>query len=215
MAKKNEITERTCAVTREVLPVSELLRFVVSPDGVVVADIKNVLPGRGVWVKATRSKVEEAVKKRVFNRGFKEQVHAEIGLADQVDKMLEHAATGALSISRKAGDLITGFAKVESALRGDRVLALVHATDASDDGVRKLAAVAASRFGKEDPLAVVRLLDSAQLSLALGRDNVIHAALLAGQAGRNFLRAASRLADYREVSLANGTGGAKGAVAQD
>ncbi|MDD7909684.1 MULTISPECIES: RNA-binding protein [Pseudovibrio] len=215
MAKKNEPTERSCAVTRDVLPVDDLLRFVLAPDNTVVVDVKGTLPGRGVWVTATREKVEEAIKKRVFARGFKEQVTAEEGLADQVEKVLEQKALGALSISRKAGELVTGFTKTESALRSGGVLALLHATDASDDGVKKLAAIAASMNTNGGTRAVLRLFTSAQMNLALGRDNVIHAALLAGQAGRNCLNQAQRLARFRGTSNQSDVAGSKGAVAQD
>lgn len=215
MPRKNEPTERTCAVTREVLPVTDLLRFVMAPDKTVVVDVKGALPGRGVWVTAKKSVLQEAIKKRAFSRGFKEQVNAEDGLADHTDKLLEQAALGALSISRKAGNLIVGFSKVEAALKKESVLALVHATDASEDGVRKLAAVAASRFGKVDRLSVIRLFSSEQMSTHLGRENVIHAVLLAGEAGRNFVKHAQRLALFREVSVKADDDGTKGAVAQD
>ncbi|WP_208976241.1 RNA-binding protein [Polycladidibacter stylochi] len=213
--RKNEPTERTCAVTREVKPVEQLVRFVLAPDGSVVADVKKILPGRGVWVTAKRSKVEEAIKRNVFARGFKEQVIAEEGLADQLDYMLEQMALAAMSLSRKAGDLSTGFTKVEAALRSEQVLALVHATDASEDGTKKLAAIAASVNSKTNLQGVIRLFTSAQMSLSLGRANVIHAALLPGQAGRNFWAQAQRLAKYREVPLPQELIKAKGAVAQD
>ncbi len=215
MPRKNEPTERTCAVSREVLPVTELLRFVMAPDKTVVVDVKGTLPGRGVWVTAKKSVLQEAIKKRAFSRGFKEQVNAEEGLADHTDVLLEQAALGALSMSRKAGNLVTGFSKVEAALKKESVIALVHATDASEDGVRKLAAVAASRFGKVDRLSVIRLFTSDQMSTHLGRENVIHAVLLAGEAGRNFLKNAQRLAQYREISVRTEEDGAKGAAAQD
>lgn len=214
MPRKNEPTERTCAVTREVLPVTELLRFVMAPDKTVVVDVKGTLPGRGVWVTAKKSVVLEAIKKRAFARGFKEQVNAVEGLADHTYELLEQAALGALSMSRKAGNLVTGFSKVEAALNKENVLALVHATDASEDGVRKLAANAASRFEKVNRPKVVRLFTSEQMSTHLGRENVIHAALLAGDAGRNFLKHAQKLARYQEVPGAE-SDGAKGAVAQD
>ncbi len=183
------------------MPVGELVRFVLGPDATVVADVKNVLPGRGVWVTATRSKVEEAIKRRVFARGFKEQVNAEEGLADQLEQLLEQGTLSAMSISRKAGNLTTGFTKVEAALASGDVIALVHAVDASEDGVKKLAARAAGVIGKANLQGAVRLFTSDQMSLALGRENVIHAALLNGQAGRNFLKQAQRLATYRETPL--------------
>ncbi|AEV35020.1 protein containing DUF448 [Pseudovibrio sp. FO-BEG1] len=186
-----------------------------APDKTVVVDVKGTLPGRGVWVTAKKSVLQEAIKKRAFSRGFKEQVNAEEGLADHTDELLEQAALGALSMSRKAGNLIVGYSKVEASLKKESVLALVHATDASEDGVRKLAAVAASRFGKVDRLSVIRLFTSDQMSTHLDRENVIHAVLLAGEAGRNFVKHAQRLAQFRDVSAGADDDGTKGAVTQD
>lgn len=186
-----------------------------APDNTVVIDLKSTLPGRGVWVTAKKSILQEAIKRRAFSRGFKEQVNAEDGLADHTDELLEQAALGALSMSRKAGDLIVGYSKAEASLKKERILALVHAIDASEDGVRKLAAVAASRFGKVDRLSVIRLFTSDQMSMHLGRANVIHAVLLTGEAGRNFSKHAQRLAQYREITTEADDDGTKGAVAQD
>lgn len=205
MPRKNEPTERQCAVTRKVQPISLLIRFVLDPEGNVVPDLKRVLPGRGVWVTATRDAVADAEKdrKKVFGRGFKADVRVEHGLADRVDTLLERAALQALSMARKAGTLVTGFAKVEAALRRDPVAGLVHASDAKDDGVRKLAAVAAGRTELANGCQIVRLFDSAQLDLALGRSNVIHAALLVGQASENLLARARDLEHFRGHSAAD------------
>ncbi|MHA7775159.1 RNA-binding protein [Roseibium sp. M-1] len=209
MPRKNEPTERQCAVTREVQPVSSLIRFVLDPEGQVVPDLKRVLPGRGVWVSATREIVAVAEKdrKKVFGRGFKTEVRVEPGLADRVDALMERLALQALSMTRKAGELVTGFAKVEAALRRDPVVGLIHATDAAEDGVRKLAAVAAAREEPTNGCQFVRLFDSDQLDLALGRSNVIHAALLAGQASENFLARARDLEHFRSFSAASGANG--------
>lgn len=217
MPRKNEPTERQCAVTREVLPVERLIRFVLDPQGNVVPDIKRVLPGRGVWITAAFEVISGAEKqaKRIFGRGFKGEAKVEAGLAGQVDEILDKAALSALSITRKAGELITGFAKVEAALRRGEVVGLVHASDASDDGVRKLAAVAAGRNEIAGGLKIVRLFDSTQLNLALGRSNVIHAALLAGRASENFLLRVRQLEEFRSNSAVKHTGNAKSAVAQD
>jgi predicted RNA-binding protein YlxR (DUF448 family) len=207
--RKNEPTERQCAVTREVQPISSLIRFVLDPEGQVVPDLKRVLPGRGVWVTATRDIVAVAEKdrKKVFGRGFKTEARVEPGLADRVDALMERLALQALSMARKAGELVTGYAKVEAALRRDPVAGLIHATDAAEDGVRKLAAVAAAREEPANGCQIVRLFDSDQLDLALGRSNVIHAALLAGQASENFLERARDLEHFRSfpgASSANG-----------
>ncbi|WP_428687096.1 RNA-binding protein [Roseibium sp.] len=189
MPRKNEPTERQCAVTREVHPVSSLIRFVLDPEGQVIPDLKRKLPGRGVWVTAAKDVVAVAEKdrKKIFGRGFKSEVRVEPGLAERVDELMERSALQALSMTRKAGDLVTGYAKVEAALRGGTVAGLIHASDAAEDGVRKLAAVAAGGNETANGCQIVRLFDSMQLDLALGRSNVIHAALLAGQASENFL----------------------------
>ncbi|MCX2724456.1 RNA-binding protein [Roseibium salinum] len=206
MPRKNEPTERQCAVTREVRPISSLIRFVLDPEGEVVPDLKRVLPGRGVWVTATSDIVVAAEKdrKKVFGRGFKGEARVEPGLAERVDALMERSALQALSMTRKAGELVTGNAKVEAALRRDPVVGLVHASDAAEDGVRKLAAVAAGTKETADGCHVVRLFDSAQLDLALGRSNVIHAALLAGHASENFLARVRDLERFRRYSDADG-----------
>ncbi|MEP3430710.1 MAG: RNA-binding protein [Roseibium sp.] len=206
MPKKNEPTERQCAVTREVQPTSSLIRFVLDPEGQVVPDLKRVLPGRGVWVTATKDiiAVAEKDRKKVFGRGFKTEANVEPGLADRLDALLEKAALQALSIARKAGELVTGYAKVEAALRRDSIAGLVHASDASEDGVRKLAAVAASGNELATGYKIVRLFNSTQLDLALGRSNVIHAALLAGQASENFLARSRVLEHFRTNSAVTG-----------
>lgn len=201
MPRRSEPTERQCLVSREVRPTGELLRFVLGPGDAVVPDLKRVLPGRGVWVTATRDAVAEAERKRLFARGFKAQVTVDAGLADRVDALLETAALGALGLARKAGALVTGFAKVESAVGGGEAVALVEATDAAEDGMRKLTSAVVRRFGTPDGVPVVRLFSSDQMGLALGLTNVIHAAVLAGPAGNGFLACASALVRYRGPSI--------------
>ncbi len=205
MPRKNEPTERQCAVTREVLPVSSLIRFVLDPEDQVVPDLKRVLPGRGVWVTASNDVVAVAEKdwKKVFGRGFKTEAKVEPGLAERVDTLMERAALQALSMTRKAGELVSGYSKVDAALRRDPVVGLIQASDAAEDGARKLAAVAASRTELANGCQFVRLFDSDQLDLALGRSNVIHAALLAGQASENFLARVRDLEQFRGYSVAD------------
>ncbi len=217
MPRKSEPTERQCALTRTVLPVDRLIRFVLDPEGHVVPDLKRKLPGRGVWITAAQDSVRAAEKngKRVFGRGFKGEVRIEPGLAERIDALMEKNALQALSMTRKAGELVTGFSKVDAALRRDPVIGLIHASDAADDGIRKLTAVAASKFDKANGCPIVRLFDSAQLDLALGRSNVIHAALLAGRASENFLLRVRELDDFRSGTALETHGSACSAVAQD
>jgi uncharacterized protein len=190
--------ERTCALTRQAKPVSELIRFVLGPSGEAVPDIKRKLPGRGLWIDATRAGVEEAVKRKVFSRGFKREVKASRDLADQTERLLEAAAYDALAIAGKAGLVVTGFAKVEATLGSEGVLALIHALEAAPDGKRKLAA-AVRRKSEENrgETAVIDIFSGPQLDLALNRPNVVHAALLAGPGSETFLARAARLARFR------------------
>ena len=191
---------RMCAVTREVAPEDRLIRFVAAPDGVIVADLKAKLPGRGIWVGATRATVAEAVKRNVFSRGLKRETRPSADLPAEVEARLKEQALGRLGLARKAGAVLAGFAKVESAIKGERLAALVIASDAAQDGVRKLAQALKRRFGGAAPYPVIRLFSAAELGLAIGRPDVIHAAVLQGPAGISFAEAAGRLRRYSGVS---------------
>jgi hypothetical protein len=196
-------------LTRQVLPVERLVRFVAGPDGVLVPDLKRRLPGRGVWITASRDAVAQAQKKKVFPRALKDgSVRIEGDLAEQVDMLLERAALNAISLARKAGEVVAGFSKVEAALRGQDVIGLVQARDGGDDGARKLAAIARARFADAGTCRTIGCFTSAQLDLALGRSNVIHAALLAGRAGGNALVRVEELERFRTGSNDGSAAGA-------
>jgi uncharacterized protein len=196
-------TMRMCAVSREVRPIDELIRFVVTPSGEVVADLKRKLPGRGLWVSASRKMVAEAVRRHQFSRGFKRDVGAAATLAADTEVLLERFAIDALAMAAKAGQVISGFTKVADALEGQgpgAVRALIHATDGAADGIRKLDAMVRQNGwnnGASAEVRIVNVLTSEQLDLALGRSNVIHAALLAGPASDTFLSRSQILVRYR------------------
>jgi uncharacterized protein len=210
-------TMRMCAVSREVRPTSELIRFVVAPSGEVVPDIKRKLPGRGLWITASRQAVAEAVRRHHFSRGFKKNVRVPPTLADDTEALLVRSTVEALAIAAKAGQVVSGFAKVESALsqqQGRSALsALIHAADGAADGIRKLDALARqTEAGKGEPpaLPIVTCLTSEELDLALGRANVIHAAVLAGPASRTFLSRSQTLVRYRLADADKTAGTAAG-----
>jgi predicted RNA-binding protein YlxR (DUF448 family) len=188
--------QRLCIVTRAVRPVAELIRFVIGPDGEVVPDVKSKLPGRGVWVTAARQTVETAVKRHAFMRGFKRDARVPPDLAAQTEQLLERAAVEALAIAGKAGLVATGFAKVAAALEHEDVVALLHAREGAPDGIRKLDAVSRRRPAENPPLTA-EFLGAEQLDLALGRPNVVHAALLAGPASDTCLSRLRRLGRFR------------------
>jgi hypothetical protein len=193
-------TMRMCAVTRQVRPIDELIRFVVSPQGQVVPDLKRKLPGRGMWVSASRQTVAEAARRNQFGKGFKRELRASPTLAADTEALLVRSVIEALAMTAKAGQVVSGFSKVEGAIQQRQVQALIHASDGAADGIRKLDALIRPNAGdrQESPeIPVVTVLTSEQLDLALGRSNVIHAALLAGPASKTFLSRSQILVRYR------------------
>jgi hypothetical protein len=202
-------TQRMCAVTRGVRPIDELIRFVVSPSGEAIADLKRKLPGRGLWVSASHRAVAEAARRNLFGKGFKRQVRVSPTLAQDIENLMVRGAIEALAIAAKAGQVVSGFTKVETALGERQARALIHAADGAADGIRKLDAVVrqtAGTGGEPHEFPVLAVLTSAQLDLALGRSNVIHAALLAGPAGKTFLSRCQILVQYRLADDGNAGG---------
>ena len=185
---------RMCAVARAPKPLEQLLRFAEGPDGAMVPDLRNRLPGRGVWITAARSAVAQAVHTKAFQRSLKHPVAADAALPDLVDRLMEAAALSALSFVNKAGALVLGFDQVEALSDKGKAFAVVHASDASPDGVRKLKP--APRDDAAGPKIVV-CFSNEQLSLALGRPNVVHAGLLAAPVSSNFIEQTERLLRYR------------------
>ena len=183
-----------CILTRQVEPTEGLIRFVLDPEGKVVADLRHRLPGRGVWVSARQAKVREAARKRLFAKAFGAPVSVDDDLADRVEERLTALVLGALGLARKAGSVITGAVKVNAAIARGDAIAVFHASDAAPDGVRKLQA-AVRRSGREVP--TIACFTSGQLDLALGGPNVIHAALLAGRSGEDVLKRVSALLRYQ------------------
>jgi predicted RNA-binding protein YlxR (DUF448 family) len=197
-------TVRMCAVTRQVRPIDELIRFVVSPSGEVVADLKRKLPGRGLWISASRQAVAEAARRNQFSKGFRRDVRVAPTLPADTESLLVRGVIDALAMAAKAGQVISGFSKVEGALEQrqaqNSVKALIHAADGAADGIRKLDALVrqnTANNGESREIPVVTALTSEQLDLALGRSNVVHAALLAGPASKTFLSRSHVLVRYR------------------
>lgn len=197
-----ELNGRMCIVSRRSLPSGDLIRFVVAPDGSVVPDLKRRLPGRGAHVEARREAVDEAVRRQLFRRAFRRDVKAAETLGGDVERLLVASVTGALGLARKAGQLATGAAKVEAAIRSGKAAGVLHARDAAPDGVRKMEAArrAAAASGRNEAIGAFRPLTSEEMSLALGGANVIHAAILAGDAGAALLKRVDALSKYRGES---------------
>jgi predicted RNA-binding protein YlxR (DUF448 family) len=194
---------RLCAVTRTRKPPDALIRFVLSPDGSIVPDLARRLPGRGVWIGATRRELAAAVRQKAFARSLKCSVLVPEDLLDRVEVLMKRRLAEAVSLARKAGLLVAGFAKVEELIAAGRAVLLLHAADAASDGVAKLdRKFRALRGPGAEVEATVRELTSAELSLAIGRSNVVHAAASGGGACRRIAYEASRLRHYREAGPA-------------
>ena len=194
------MNERMCIVTRETLDAAEMIRFVAAPDGTVVADLKRTLPGRGCSVKADRKLLEKAVQKNIFARALKKDVKPAADLAEQVDRLLVVNLTGMMNLARKAGQFVSGSTKVDNAVRSGEALAVFHASDAADDGVRKIAqarkAWALTMDEPEQPPAF-QLMSYEEMQELMGDNAFIHAVALAGQAGEGVVKRAKLLETYR------------------
>lgn len=188
--KERDGPERRCIVGGESGPTDLLIRFVVGPEGEVVPDLAERLPGRGMWLTATRAAAETAVKRRAFARAARAQVGVPADLPDRLEALLAARLAEAVALTRKAGLAVTGFEKVKARLRQGPVGALLEARDGSPQGRAKLRPLAGDA-------PVIDCLDSRELGLAFGRDFVIHAALDAGGATDRVLREARRLSGFR------------------
>ncbi len=199
--------ERLCVATRLVRPVDTLIRLVPSPDGILTPDLKRSLPGRGVWVTTNRASFNEAIRKKAFVRSLKQAIDVPADLPDMVERLLEKAALDMLSFANKAGLIISGYAKVMAAIESERVsqriVAVIQARDGAEDGARKLAQALRRAYLEKNAPQLIMNFDSAHLDLALGRTNVIHAALCAGPAATGFLDRVAALAFWRDGGLAS------------
>ena len=205
------VPERRCLVTGEVHPRDVLMRFVIGPDDLVVPDLDNRLPGRGLWLLGRRDIVAQACAKRAFARGARRAVTPMTGpegesLEAFVEVELFRRAVNALTMARKAGDYVTGFEKVRSALAGlaglDRSkavprsvepAALLCACDAGADGRQKVAQLAAH----VNEVERIDIFDAATLGQVSGRERSVHGLVLPGGAARQVCDAANRLMMYR------------------
>ena len=188
--------ERRDIVSGAVMEEDRLVRFVAGPDGVVTPDLARKLPGRGIWVAADRDSVDTAVKKNLFSRSAKAKLTASADLADQVEALLRRRLLDGLGLARRGGDIISGFEKVLTSIRGGRAAWLVEASDGAADGRRKL--LSACRTSPSPP-QLIGVFSSAELGLALGGENVIHTAFLAGRASGHWTRDVRRLAGFRPL----------------
>ena len=197
MGKKDDgVNDRMCIVTREKGEADDLIRFVAGPDGSVAPDLARKLPGRGLWVAADRASVETAVKRGAFSRAAKAKLSAPADLADQVETLLRRRILDGLGLAKRAGELISGFEKVASTLNAGKAAWLIEASDGAADGRRKILNVARK---SPKPPQLCGLFDAEELGLALGAENVIHTAFLAGRGADRWTNDVRRLSGFRPL----------------
>ena len=188
--------ERRCIVTGETGATQVLVRFALTPDGHVVPDVAERLPGRGVWVAARRDAVTSAATKGLFARGFKGRALADAKLADVAEERLAGRCLELLGLARRAGQAVAGFEKVRALLAKDGAALLLEAVDGADDGARRLQRMAPD-------VAVLRCFRAAELGAALGRDIAVHVALKPGGLVATLERDVMRLTGFRDSAGRN------------
>lgn len=189
---------RTCIVSRAEKSPDNLIRFALSPEGEVVPDLGLRLPGRGAWVTNSRALVGQAVSKRAFDRAWRRKVNISEDICDTIDRLLERRALDALSLATKAGHVVSGFSNVDQCIEDAERVVLLQAADGSEDGRGKLARkYRAICEAKSATPILVNDFGIEQISLAIGRPNVVHAALNRGRVTDAFVCAAARLGRFR------------------
>lgn len=193
---RSEGSERKCIATGETQPKQGLIRFVMGPEGQVVPDVMEKLPGRGVYVASSRPALETAVKKKLFARGFKSQVQVSGGLVGEVEDQVVRRLVGLISLARKSGDAVVSFEKVKDWLAKEEARVLIQASDGSGRGKSKLSTPYKGKF--------IGCLTADELGMAFGRQTVIHAALASGGLSKRVVDEAQRLQGLREMVGGNG-----------
>ena len=178
---------RSCIVTREAQEKAGLIRFVMGPDGTIVPDVGEKLPGRGYWVSCQKTLLDQAITEKRFLKASKGAAKVAEGLLAQTEALLEARALQSLALANKAGQLVAGFEKAEAALKTGKAIALVHAADASEASVRKLPITPENRFCG---------FQSEALSAKLGLEHAVHLALLDGPAGESALKEIRRFTGF-------------------
>ena len=189
------VPERSCILTRRTAPREELIRLALGPDGQVAPDVRARAPGRGAWIGVGRAALDEANAKGklkgALSRAFKTgAIDVPDDLGERIEAALRQQALDRLGLEARGGTLINGAEKVEAAARQGKVRLLIHAADAGEDGRRKLDQ--AWRVGGGGQSGLVFPEERTILSMALGRENVVHIALTEAGAARRVLHAIDR-----------------------
>ena len=194
-SREREGSERTCILSRRTASREELIRLALGPDGQVAPDVRARAPGRGAWIGVGRKALDEANAKgklkgalaRAFKTG---DIDVPADLGERIEIALKDQALDRLGLEARSGTLVTGGERIETAARQGKVRLLIHAADAGDDGNRRLNQ--AWRVGGGPQQGLVFPEGRTILSMALGRENVVHIALTDAAAARRVTHAIDR-----------------------
>ena len=191
---------RKCILSGDREAREHLVRLVLSPDGEVLPDVRAKAPGRGAWIGVTKAKLEAALGpkgklKGALARAFKTgDIRIPEDLPERIASQLQRNALDRLGLEAKAGAVVTGGEKLDKAARMGKLHLLLHAHDAGADGAAKLAQ--AWRVGNDEEgsgrKGLVLPVPRTILSLALGRENVVHAGLTDARAAKRLSEALDR-----------------------
>ena len=224
--RAEQSSERTCVVSRRTAPREELIRLALSPDGEVAPDVRAKAPGRGAWIGVGRAELDVALSKGKLKAGlaraFKtNDVTIPADLGERIASALRQQALDRLGLEARSGMLLNGSEKIESAARQGKVHLLIHAADAGEDGNRKLDQAWRVGGGPSTSLGtggqgLVFPEDRTILSMALGRENVVHVALIDPAAARRVSNAIDRWLTFIDPNAGlEGGGAARGPVSAD
>ena len=188
--------ERRCILSGEVLAKEALLRFVVGPDGVLVPDFGNKLPGRGLWLRPSREGLQKAAERNLFSRAARQAVRLPEDLPELVARQLRQRCLDRLALARRAGEAVAGHDKVRGWLKEGAAALLLQATDGAAEPRRRLAALGR---GHRPELNVIELFSAGELGQALGRDAAVHVAVASGGLADTLYQEAARLRDYEKM----------------
>lgn len=193
--------ERRCVGTGELCQKSEMIRFVKGPDDQLVPDIAGKLPGRGVWTKSTFEALEAALKNGGFKRGLKSNVNVAADLAEQTSALLRRKVLSLLPMAMKAGQAYIGFDQVKTAAQTELLAWRIEASDGSEGGrgkIRVLTRALSFELGQK-PTPVIGCFSARELGMAIGRTDIVHAAIKKGPMRKSFDQAAQRLAGFCQL----------------
>lgn len=190
-------TQRRDIASGETIDADGLIRFVVSPDGVLVPDVSHKLPGRGLWVRSDRASLEIAIKKNIFSKAAKRQVKTDAGLSGRVHDLLRRRCLDLLGLARREGGLVSGFEKVLTTTKSGKTAWLIEASDSAEDGRKRVLAAARA---VNNGVKLCGCFGNAELSLALGLENAIHVALLPGRRVERWSLEMKRLSGFEPLT---------------